>query len=144
MSKRLEGIEGLAPEDRWTMLWWGVERIDLRRALRWVQSLRHTIDVLTVTPTPEAGTVFWMRVSDRQTAPGPGDLPARGRDTLAAFQTGRAPWLIEAVAAAASTSGHPVEVDARSAHEPSECRAECRRSVATRLPAMRQEVRKIP
>src|ERR1051325_1830463 len=82
MSKRLEGIEGLAPEDRWTMLWWGVERIDLRRALRWVQSLRHTIDVLTVTPTPEAGTVFWMRVSDRQTAPGPGDLPARGRDTL--------------------------------------------------------------
>ncbi len=27
-----------------------------------MESLRHTIDILTVTPTPEAGSLFWMRL----------------------------------------------------------------------------------
>src|ERR1043165_2861037 len=81
-------------------------------------------------------------VSDRQTAPGRGDFPGGGRDTLRGLSDRPHARLITAAPGCRVDVGD-IRPSRPSARELSECRAECRRSVATRLPAMRQQVRKI-
>src|ERR1043165_8140106 len=96
--------------------------------------------------TPD--TIFrWYRelianVSDRPTPPGRGDFPGGGRDTLRGLSDRPHARLITAAPGCRVDVGD-IRPSRPSARELSECRAECRRSVATRLPAMRQQVRKI-
>lgn len=52
----------LSRKDWFTLTFWGAERIDLKRGLRWVQSLKRASDILMSSPTPEAATVFWLRL----------------------------------------------------------------------------------
>jgi hypothetical protein len=53
----------LSAKDRRTLLFWQIAHSDVRRPLRWVESLKRTIDVLTSTsPTEEAAALFWIRL----------------------------------------------------------------------------------
>ena len=53
----------LSEKDRRTLLFWQIAHADVRRPLRWVESLKRTIDVLTsASPTEEAAALFWIRL----------------------------------------------------------------------------------